>query len=305
MGKVVLNETPIRTSNNYGINDISIDLEIPKIKEFENVTIEVENDNVKIKEIKEEVSSKIGLKLQSNYGLNIIIPAYTEIKAPIRITFEFDEENANLVDNIKIIMEEGASAKFIIEYLSNSDSEKQFHYLKQETIAKANSKASIIIANLLNEEAESFIAIENDLKESSKVSHTLVEFGGKTKISNYYSNLNEVKAENDLKTVYLGTNNDILDINYNIEEYGKLTKCSIEVEGAINKKAHKNFKGTIDFKEGASKSKGTEIENCVILSEDAKSKSLPMLLCHEEDVEGEHRSIFRKNRRREDFLYYD
>ena len=298
MEKVVLNETPVRTSNNYGINDISLDLEIPEIKDFENVTIEVEDNSVEIKEIKEEINSKIGLKLKSNYGLSIKVPEYSEIKDPIRITFDFDEDNMVLVDNLKIIMEEGASARFIIEYLSNSENEKLFHYLKQETIAKANSNVSIVIANLLNDEAESFIAIENDLKESSKVSHTLVEFGGKTKISNYYSNLNEVKAENDLKTVYLGTNNDILDINYNIEEYGKNTKCNIEVEGAITKKAHKNFKGTIDFKEGASKSKGTEIENCVILSEDAKSKSLPMLLCHEEDVEGEHRSIFRKNRRK-------
>ena len=120
------------------------------------------------------------------------------------------------------------------------------------------------------------------------MSHILAEFGGKTKISNYYSNLEGDRAENDLKTIYLGTNNDILDINYNIEEYGKSAKCNIEAQGAITKNAGKNFKGTIDFKEGSSKSKGFENENCMILDENARSKSLPMLLCHEEDVEGEH-----------------
>lgn len=294
-----LNKTPVRTSNNYGINEISLDLELPKVKQFENASFEISSDDIEInKEApKEMLNSKIGLELESNYSITTIVPKHVNVKEPIRITFNFDEDNMTLVDNIKIIMEEGSSAKFIIEYLSEKDL-SCFHYLKQELIAKENSDVSIVIANLLSEASDSFIAIENDIKENAKVSHILVEFGGKTKISNYYSNLSETKAENDLKTIYLGTNNDVLDINYDIEEYGKYTKCNIEAQGAITKNAVKHFKGTIDFKEGSTKSKGIENENCMILSDKAKSKSLPMLLCHEEDVEGEHRSFFRKNRRK-------
>lgn len=285
-----LNKTPVRTSNNYGINDIGLDLELPEVRIFENATFEISSDNIEfnIEEPKGMLNSKIGLELQSNYGVTLTVPEYVKVKEPIRVTFEFDEDNLSLVDNIKIVMEEGSSAKFIIEYLGNDNNQKFFHYLKQETIAKENSNVSIVIANLLNEKSDSFIAIENNVKENAKVSHILAEFGGKTKISNYYSNLEGDRAENDLKTIYLGTNNDILDINYNIEEYGKSAKCNIETQGAITKNAHKNFKGTIDFKEGSSKSKGFENENCMILDENAKSKSLPMLLCHEEDVEGEH-----------------
>ena len=40
--------------------------------------------------------------------------------------------------------------------------------------------------------------------------------------------------------------------------------------------------------EGATKSKGDELENVVLLSDDAISKSAPLLMCHEEDVEGSH-----------------
>ena len=285
-----LNKTPVRTSNNYGINDISLDLELPEVRAFENTTFEISSDEIEfnIEEPKEALNSKIGFELESNYGVTLTVPQYVKVKEPIRVTFEFNEDNISLVDNIKIVMEEGSSARFIIEYLSNDNNQKFFHYLKQETIAKENSDVSIVIANLLNEKSDSLIAIENNINENAKVSHILSEFGGKTKISNYYSNLEGDRAENDLKTIYLGTNNDILDINYNIEEYGKSTKCNIEAEGAITKNAHKNFKGTIDFKEGSSKSKGFENENCMILDENAKSKSLPMLLCHEEDVEGEH-----------------
>lgn len=285
-----LNKTPVRTSNNYGINDISLDLGLPEVRAFENATFEISSDDIEfnIEEPKGLLDSKIGFELESNYGVTLTVPQYVKVKEPIRVTFEFDEDNRTLVDNIKIVMEEGSSARFIIEYLSNNNNQKFFHYLKQETIAKENSDVSIVIAHLLNEKSDSFIAIENNIKENAKISHILAEFGGKTKISNYYSNLEGDRAENDLKTIYLGTNNDILDINYNIEEYGKSTKCNIEAQGAITKNARKNFKGTIDFKEGSSKSKGFENENCMILDENARSKSLPMLLCHEEDVEGEH-----------------
>ena len=50
----------------------------------------------------------------------------------------------------------------------------------------------------------------------------------------------------------------------------------------------KNFKGTIDFKKGCKKAKGNENEYCMLLSDKAKSIALPMLLCTEADVEGNH-----------------
>ena len=182
-------------------------------------------------------------------------------------------------------MEKASKATFIIKY--NGEGEKYFHYLKQETSAMQDSECKIVIANLLNKDSESFIAIENNIENNAKAEYILAELGGRTKISNYYANLKDF-SEHNIKTIYLGTNEDILDINYNIEVYGKSAKCNIEAQGAITGKAHKNFKGTIDFKQGCENSKGIENENCVILSEEAKSKSLPMLLCKEENVEGEH-----------------
>ena len=63
---------------------------------------------------------------------------------------------------------------------------------------------------------------------------------------------------------------------------------NIEVQGALKDSARKHFKGTIDFKKGCKKATGNENEACVLLSDTAKSLALPMLLCSEEDVEGNH-----------------
>jgi Fe-S cluster assembly scaffold protein SufB len=60
------------------------------------------------------------------------------------------------------------------------------------------------------------------------------------------------------------------------------------IEGALNDNAKNHFKGIIDFIEGSKNAVGYENENCLLFSDKAISKSLPMLLCHEEDVSGTH-----------------
>ena len=292
MKKYTLNSTPIRTANNFGINDIDLELELPQVKNFENVMIITsEMDKLQINKIENEslnLKSRIGLEeINNNYSLNIIVPKENIIHDPIIINCDFDDENNCLVDNIKITMEENSESTFILKYKSE-DKEKAFHYLKQETIAKENSKGKIVIANMLNKSSDSFIAIENKEESNAKIDYVLVELGGKNKISNYYSKLEGNFAENNLKTIYLGTEKDIIDINYNIEVYGENSKCTIDTQGAVDDESRKNFKGIIDFKKGCKNSKGIENENCMILSNASKSKSLPILLCQEENVEGEH-----------------
>ena len=160
--------------------------------------------------------------------------------------------------------------------------------MKQITNIKENANVKITIANLISGDSNSFIAIENNLKDNAKLIYNFIDIGGKNKISNYYTNLQGENAENRFNNIYLGTNKDIIDMNYHVEIFGKKSICNIEAQGAIDDEAKKNFKGTIDFKEGSINAIGEENENCVILSDNAKSKSLPMLLCHEENVQGAH-----------------
>lgn len=293
MSKMVLNPTKARTSNNYGINDITLDLDLPEekdLQEFQNVSVvSDELDKLRFENIRETkaMSSKIGLNIKQNYGMKITVLKNTTIKNPIIIEFNLDEDNNTLVDNIKINFEKNSNAKFIIKYASDGN-EKGFHYLKNEINMEENSVGKVIIANMINDSSDSFIAYENTLGGNAKLSSINIELGGDYKISNYYSKLVGDNSENDIKNIYLGTNNDIVDINYNIDELGKKTKCNIISNGAVDGSAKKHFKGIIDFKEGSTKSRGVENESCMLLSDKTESRSLPVLLCHEEDVYGEH-----------------
>ena len=304
MEKLRINETPVRTSRNFLINNIEVELEMPeKIAEFKNVQIIRETSNTE-----KDASQTKGIsetKIENNtsnepltYGIGKIVEqlnyetANSKIKIQtstkketIKIIYDFDNSNLNLINQIEIIA--NGNTNVIIEYKSKT-SEKCFHNGIIRTIAKENAQLNVTIVNLLNEESNNFEAIENKLEKDSKVNYTIIDIGAKTSVSNYYSNIIGENAQNDLKSIYLGINNQKKDLNYIAELKGEKTNIDIDVQGALKDEAKKNFKGTIDFKKGAKKAKGNENEYCMLLSNKAKSIALPMLLCTEEDVEGNH-----------------
>ena len=289
MEKLKVNDTPVRTARNFKINNIEVELEIPeKIAEFKNVEIINEKST-----IDSEVSNlpltygngKILEELNYETANSKIRIQTSSKKENIKIRYNFDNDNLNLINQIEIIAT--GDTNVIIEYKSQT-TQKCLHNGIIRTIADENAKLNVTIVNLLNEESDNFEAIENKLEKNSKVNYTIIDIGGKTSVSNYYSNVIGENADNDLKSIYLGIGEQRKDINYIAELRGTKTNIDIDVQGALKDSAKKNFKGTIDFKKGSKKAKGNENEYCMLLSGKAKSIELPMLLCTEEDVEGNH-----------------
>lgn len=297
MKKIEINETPVRTSRNFNINNIKIEnIEIPeKIKQFKNVHITGETSKINIDNYTSNIKLVYGLSEfltnqvinYANQKLRLIIDS--KINKETQIEFKFDKENTELIDNIEIVANEGTKATIIIKYALKEDIQV-FHNGIIRVNAKQNSNVKIILVNLINSKSENFISIENNFEANAKVNYTIVDFGGKHSITNYYSNLTGENSDNSLNTIYLGKENQLFDLNYIAELRGVKTNIDIDVQGALKDIARKHFKGTIDFKKGCKKATGNENEACMLLSDKAKSIALPMLLCSEEEVEGNHSS---------------
>ena len=292
---IKLNETPVRTSRNFNINNIKLeDIEIPNsINEFDNV--EIVNNNQKV--IIENSCSKVNLQYGlndvltnqinecSNKKLKINIDGKTDKE--VKLNFKFDKNNLNLVENIEITAEEEAKATVIIKYQSEENI-KYFHNGVIRLNCEKGCKLNVVVVNLMNSISSNFMAIENVLQDNCKVKYTLIDLGGKNSITNYYSNQLGSNSDNELNTIYLGKEEQLFDLNYIGELRGEKSNIDIEVQGALKDCAKKHFKGTIDFKKGCKKATGNENENCILLSDKARSIALPMLLCSEEEVEGNH-----------------
>lgn len=288
MEKLKLNETPVRTSRNFLINNIKLEnVVIPeKLEMFQNVMVTgTESFNKDIN--KQHLNYGLSEELEENvfYKANSQIAIKVKENDNIKVTYDFDDDNLQLVNQIDICAT--GNANIIIEYKSSTNKEC-FHNGVIKVFAKENAKLNITVINLLNNNSEHFEAMENILEDNSDLNYTIIDIGGKNSIQNYYSNIIGKSAKNDLKTIYLGSENQIKDINYIAELRGQKSFVDIDVQGALKENAKKNFKGTIDFKKGCKKAKGNENEFCMLLSEKAKSLALPMLLCTEDDVEGNH-----------------
>lgn len=289
MEKLRVNDTPVRTSRNFLINNIEVEIDIPeRIAEFNNV--EIINDKSNIDNLTSNKpliygNGKILEELNYETANNKIRIQTNSKNENVKVIYDFDDNNLNLINQIEIVANNDAN--IIIVYKS-STLQKCFHNGIIKTIVSENTKLNITIVNLLNENSDNFEAMENTLEDNSKLKYTIIDIGGKTSVSNYYSNIAGENADNDLKSIYLGIDNQRKDINYIAELRGIKANIDIDVQGALQDSAKKNFKGTIDFKKGCKKAKGNENEYCMLLSNKAKSIALPMLLCTEDNVEGNH-----------------
>lgn len=297
MSDIKINETPVRTSRNFNINNIKLqNVNIPEeMQEFKGTEIINNNSKIKIDSYVDKFSLTYGLgdfftnqvNESSNKVLNIKIDDSNSEN--VKINNIFDKDNLNLVDNIKINANENSKSTIIIKY-KTIDEIEAFHNGVIRIFAEKNSSINVIIVNLVNEISTNLLSIQTELKESAKVNITIIDFGGKNSITNYYSNLLGDLSDNKLETIYLGKKEQLIDLNYIAELRGKKSNIDINVQGALKDNAKKHFKGTIDFKKGCKKATGNENEECMLLSDKAKSLALPMLLCSEEDVEGNHSS---------------
>ena len=265
--KYILNETPVRTSNNFKINDITLDLNIEE-KELSKINV-----NGEYKEsIKENFNNRINLKHNKYRCIDIEASGSVEITTELETNYLVDQININIKDNSNIV----------IRYTGNGYSNSKICIN-----ASKNSKANITVMNLLSKESISLISFENSIDESSDIIINFIDLGGKVRLSNYYSVL-ERYSINTFNNLYIGKETDRIDMNYYMVNKGEKSNSNIEIAGALFDQSNKSFKGIIDFLEESKNAIGYENENCLLFSDTCVSKSLPMLLCHEEDVSGTH-----------------
>lgn len=290
-----INETPIRTCKNFHINNITLEnVSMPTVvKPFENVIIINESDKITVENAVHPIKLAYGMDTEfvkqanemANKTTKFTINCKTHQQAEIQ--YEFDQDNLDLVDVVEIEAEEDTKSTITIKYTSEKGVDA-FHNGTIKLLAKPRAKVHVVVVNLTSENTDHFLSIENEMQTEARVDYTIIDLGGKNSISNYYANIVGEKADNRLNTIYLGIDDQLYDINYIGHLRGEKSNIKIDVQGALKDTARKNFKGTIDFKQGCKNAVGDENESCMLLSDTAKSLALPMLLCSEEDVEGNH-----------------
>ena len=290
--KYVLNETPVRTTRNFKINDINLD-DI----NFNNIPFDgfIFSKNLKVRDISSRIIAKYNLGFENDINLNQNLEIVIDKNDNnLKLSYDFDDTNSLLLAENKIIVKEGIESTLYVKFTSESVN-KYTSYLGMDIVLEKGSSLKLYVINMLNDKTDFFVKINGELSENSNLDINSTYLGANRNVVNYSVNSVGNNSVSNIKTVYIGKNDSITDINYIANLFGEKTSVNIDVNGALDDTSRKHFKGTIDFKKGAKKSKGEENEFCFLLSNKAKSIALPMLLCSEDDVEGNHSSASRKS----------
>ncbi|MDY4040948.1 MAG: SufD family Fe-S cluster assembly protein [Collinsella sp.] len=138
---------------------------------------------------------------------------------------------------------------------------------------------------------DAFVALDDTglfLDEGARVevSHTVL--GAGASYTGLAADLRGDRARIDVDTSYLGARDQVRDFNYAIRHLGRKTVSSMDANGVLAGSSKKVLRGTIDLMHGARGAEGSEQETVLLADEGVDNKTVPVILCDEDDVAGNH-----------------
>lgn len=224
-----------------------------------------------------------------------------QVKEPVSIRYLMENGDSN-ADRVEIHAEEGSSITVIMDYSSSKREAKGFFGVQTRVWVGKHASVHLVKVNLLG---SGFLCLDDigvAVEDNGHFNITQMCLGGGRNLIGVSADLKGYKAGFNGDMGYLCLGGQSLDMNYYIAHNGKKTDSELNVKGALRDNARKNFRGTIDLIRGARGAHGNELEDVLLLSEGVVNKTLPVILCDEEDVEGTHGASI--GRLSADMLYY-
>lgn len=322
---IKLNEAYVPTWKHLGLNNFHIEgYKLPEIEpykedyiefkaeDFEGITVVPTKEAAKhgclcdYSSFKGATSvSKDFVRLAENgfnSGVFIKVPENKLTNSYVRLNFNLNAKNPTVIDENIIIAEPNSKVTLLVDYYTEDGNINAFHDGLVKVFAKEGSEVNVIKIQRMNDKSTHFDSNMASVSGDGKVNWITVEIGSNINVTNYNSDLNGDHSSADIYSAYLVDGDRRQDIYYTTNHFGKSSLSNMVIEGVLKDNARKVFKGNIDFKKGSSKSKGAQAEEVLLLDPTVKTDTLPMLLCHEEDVDGEHAASVGKID--EDQLFY-
>lgn len=230
------------------------------------------------------------------------VPAHTTRKEPIVISVS---AAANECTNTGIMVREGAEATIVVVARAG---EKKTETAADNTDAKANAEAdapatSAALVRIVAEKHARIHLVEMlgvddgqqhlesvgiEAHEDAICDVRQYALGGGAVGMGLAVNLVGNRARLDLNNRYHACHEELLDINHVARMRGCATRAEIAESGILNDSARKTLRATIDLIRGSKDAKGNEAETVQILGDGVVNKTMPVILCDEDNVAGNH-----------------
>lgn len=225
------------------------------------------------------------------------VPAHTKREEPIVVAVSAAQ---NQCANTGIIVREGAEATVVIAAFAGdasdgapaggaaNDDVLPTSAALTRIVVEAGAKLHLIEMLGVNEGQQHLESVGLEIHQNAAVDVKQYALGGSTIGLGLTANLVGARARLDLNNRYHATHEETLDINHLVRMRGTSTRAQLTESGVLNEAAKKTLRATIDLVRGAKDAQGNEIETVMILGDDVVNKTMPVILCDEDDVAGNH-----------------
>ncbi len=224
----------------------------------------------------------------ANSGYRLHFKEEEKREAPVMLDYLFDEITPTLIEKLDVVLEPESSATLIRSLTSSEAGGAFFH--AGSTQVRVGREASLTLLHIRFFDEGSTDLDELDVTLDEGATFTLVEIvmGSSQSYMDTHVVMQGKRSECSIGCMNVVDRSGLADFNFHVEHKGVESNSSLLVRGALLENASKLFRGTLDFHKGCKGSKGGEDEYSVLLSPTVKNRSVPLILCGEEDVEGVH-----------------
>ena len=290
---MVINRLPALTWNHLGMNQSEIrDIPLPDagtlLAEVPDVILH-STDNVKrLKDIATGCGSAVDdLLEQTDIPSNRFkTKAGETCEKPVRLDFRYGETPKNF-NYVELTARENSAMTVVMDYRSAPGS-AGFAGVQTKIRAEKNSLVRLVQVHRLGENMTFINDIGTEIGDGARFELIQLILGCGRTYEGMRTDLNGTGACLAMDTAYIVGGTQRLDMNYAVNHIGRRTLSEINASGVLRDRAFKLFRGTIDLRKGASGAKGNEKEDVLLLDDTVINQTIPLILCDEEDVEGNH-----------------
>ena len=291
---LIFNSLPSRTWNRLNMNESALALE----GSFEPHTPEAQWDPDRVTWTPasgwENFSAAYGLSrdvtaLTDGAGIDLAETAPGQIMdKPMVLTYCYRQGQRAVS---RLVLHAGAdsvlSAVILLD-CPRENSADNVSVLQIQVEAEAQAKIHLYVSQLMGRDSLSLTEIGGTCADGAQVNLTRLELGGRKAYSGANLDLLGKESSFNAEVGYHARAGQLLDMNYVALHHGPRTVSRMEANGTLEEGSRKIFRGTIDFQQGCKGAKGDENENVLLLGDDMVNQTIPLILCKEEDVEGNH-----------------
>lgn len=247
-----------------------------------------------LKAAKEEAHSKFESLHQALWqgGIFLYVPKGVVIAEPVHVVTRLAAPNSVIFPFTLILVEEEAQVSFVDEMVSMGDSEnsigKQFSNGFRTLWVKEGAELHYVNIQSWGPKVSHFETQLTYVEKDAKFQNIHVGLGSELTKANIHTILRGAGGQANLLGVFFGNKKQHFDVFTTQEHAVGETQSDLLFKSALKDSAQSNYQGIIRIPESAQRSDAYQANKNLLLSPDAKARSIPKLEIIADDVRCTH-----------------